>query len=112
MKLPPLVLAALLPSAFLEDRATAQQRSPDSQTADAQVYGVLLGTSAEPVAAASIVLRFAGDTARAAARGMSATDGRFRISGLQDGRYLLRITHLGYVTRLDSVSLRAGQNLD
>ena len=44
--------------------------------------------------------------------GLSDRDGRFVLGDLEPQRYLLRVSHLGYVAVLDSIDLRAAPRIE
>ncbi|HEX8358916.1 MAG TPA: carboxypeptidase regulatory-like domain-containing protein, partial [Longimicrobium sp.] len=69
-----------------------------ARTAAAQASGiqgrVIAAETSRPLAGAAVVARLGTDTA-AAGRGVAGADGRFRITGLAPGRYVVWATHTG-----------------
>ncbi|HEX9106700.1 MAG TPA: TonB-dependent receptor, partial [Longimicrobiales bacterium] len=59
------------------------------------VRGKVTGETGQPIAAASVAVRSARDSSLVTGA-MTGADGRFRVPGLAPGRYLLRISQLGY----------------
>jgi outer membrane cobalamin receptor len=60
-----------------------------------RIGGVVLSDAGQPLTSAAVTIRNATDSATVAG-GMTSKDGRFRIDGLPIGRYLVRITHIGF----------------
>ncbi|HEY0305374.1 MAG TPA: carboxypeptidase regulatory-like domain-containing protein, partial [Longimicrobiales bacterium] len=74
---------------FLFTSAAAAQQKPG------RIGGIVLSADGQPLTSAAITIRSASDSA-VAGGGMTTRDGRFRIEGLAFGRYLVRITHIGF----------------
>jgi hypothetical protein len=70
-----------------------------SSTAAAQkpgrIGGVVLSADGQPLTSAAVTIRGAVDSA-VAGGGMTTKDGRFRIEGLALGKYVVRVTHIGF----------------
>ena len=56
---------------------------------------VVIAETGQPLNAAAITIRGAGDSV-VVAGGLTDADGKFRIEGLSFGRYSVRVSHLGY----------------
>ena len=90
--------------------AIAQAARPSNTSAqEAAVQGILLDSAtSQPLRDATVIIEQAGQTVRT-----STTDrnGLFQISGLPPGLYQLRITSIGYVTRVETIELDSGERL-
>lgn len=60
-----------------------------------RIGGVVLSADGQPLTSAAVTIRSAADSAVAGA-GMTTRDGRFRIDGLALGKYVVRVTHIGF----------------
>ena len=80
--------SALLTIMLFASAAAAQQRP-------GRIGGVVLAADGQPLTSAAITIRGASDSA-VAGGGMTTRDGRFRIEGLALGKYVVRITHIGF----------------
>ncbi len=83
-----------------------------ARTAAAQASGiqgrVIAAETSRPLAGAAVVARLGSDTA-AVGRGVAGADGRYRITGLAPGRYVVRATHTGrQATQSEPVVVAAG----
>ncbi len=68
--------------------ASAQQKP-------GRIGGIVLSADGQPLTSAAITIRSAADSA-VAGGGMTTKDGRFRVEGLALGRYIVRVTHIGF----------------
>lgn len=98
----PLTLLLTLGAASGAQGQTPQGGRPGGApgAAQAQAAGqirgaVLSGASGQPIANASVAVRSAADSALITGA-MTGADGAFRIEGLRPGRYIVRITALGF----------------
>ena len=80
--------SALLAIMLFASAASAQQKP-------GRIGGVVLAADGQPLTSAAITIRAASDSA-VAGGGMTTRDGRFRIEGLALGKYVVRITHIGF----------------
>jgi hypothetical protein len=72
---------------------SAQQAVPTS--GQGKIGGIVLSDAGQPLPSAAITIRNAADSA-VVTGGMTTKDGRFRIEGLAFGRYIVRISHIGF----------------
>jgi outer membrane receptor protein involved in Fe transport len=73
---------------------------------------VVAAETSRPLAGVAVVARLGADTA-AAGRGVAGADGRYRITGLAPGRYVVRATHTGrQATQTQPVEVAAGGMAD
>ena len=78
-----------------------------SQTASARIYGLVLDAkSGKAVAAALVRIDAAGVSAETSSRG------RFTLPGVSAGDHEIVVERLGYGTRVQKVSLKAGDEVD
>ncbi len=87
----------------------AARTAPAQERAVAGIQGrVVAAETSRPLAGVAVVAHLQTDTA-AAGRGVAGPDGRYRITGLAPGRYVLRATHTGrQTTRSEPVVVAAG----
>jgi outer membrane receptor for ferrienterochelin and colicin len=98
-----------------EERGTAgdagnpmSTRMPGAAPTAVLLGSLLDGTSGQPLQAAAVELRSARDSSLTAGA-LTDAAGRFRIGGLQAGRYYVRATMIGYATALvDDVVVTSG----
>jgi hypothetical protein len=67
-----------------------------------RISGLVKSTEGEPLATVGITLRAAADSALVSGA-LTDSNGRFRVEGLMPGRYLLRVSTLGYKPRNSEV---------
>ena len=83
---------------FISVCAVAAQLSaqtPGPGNGPGKIGGVILSDAGQPLPSAAITIRNAADSS-VAGGGMSTMDGRFRIEGLAFGKYIVRVTHIGF----------------
>jgi hypothetical protein len=74
-----------------------------------RIDGVVTGAEGQPLQTVGITLRSAADSALVTGT-MTDAAGRFRIEGLMPGRYLLRVSFIGYKPRTSEVIEITAQN--
>jgi hypothetical protein len=74
---------------LLSTTAAAAQQKPG------RISGVILSADGQPLVSAAVTIRNEADSS-VAGGGMALRDGRFLIEGLPLGRYMARITHIGF----------------
>ena len=78
--------------------------------AQADLFGVVADAeSAGPIVGAAVVLTDSAGTVRGRGAG---TEGQFVFRGLLSGRYVLRVTALGYAPLVDTLALADGERRD
>lgn len=89
------ILAVCLGATPLAAQDPARQTR---ETGPGRVTGTVINESGAPMAAASVALLAASDTAGTApvAQTFTSEQGRFRLDGLPLGRYRLRVTYIGH----------------
>ncbi len=89
---------ALLLCAFpslLSAQVPTGPRTPAPGAANGVIRGLVATETGQPIAAASVAVRSARDSALVTGA-LTTAAGRFRIPGLTAGRYLVRVSQLGY----------------
>lgn len=100
------ILARLIVPALL---VLAARGAPAQERAVVGIQGrVVAAETSRPLAGVAVVARLQTDTA-AAGRGVAGEDGRYRITGLAPGRYVVRAAHTGrQTTQSEPVVVAAG----
>ena len=75
--------------------AQLSAQTPSPGNGPGKIGGVILSDAGQPLPSAAITIRNAADSS-VAGGGMSTMDGRFRIEGLAYGKYIVRVTHIGF----------------
>lgn len=89
-----LLLLCALPSP-VRAQVPGRPQSPPVPVASGVIRGSVATETGQPIAAASVAVRGARDSALITGA-LTTADGRFRIPGLPPGGYLVRVSQLGY----------------
>ena len=80
---------------FCSASAVIAQQPGRAGTGPGKIGGIVLSDTGQPLTSAAITIRSAADSSVAGGT-MTTKDGRFRIEGLAYGKYIVRITHIGF----------------
>jgi hypothetical protein len=81
--------------AFLVLSASLLDAQQPAVPASGRIGGVVLSETGQALTSAAVTIRNAADST-VVGGGMTTMDGRFRIEGLGLGRYIVRVTHIGF----------------
>lgn len=93
-----LLLVAALP-------ATARGQTPAA--GPGVIHGVVVSAAGEPLAGASVAVRRAADSTVVGGK-ITGRDGRFRVEGVPEGRYLVQVGLLGHTPQRREATVAAG----
>ena len=87
-------LIVLLTAIICSAASLTAQEAP-RPTGPGKIGGIVVGDAGQPLTSAAVQIRNAADSTIVTGT-MTKADGRFRIEGLAFGKYIVRVTHIGF----------------
>src|SRR5687768_16997540 len=82
-------------TAIICSAASLTAQETPRPTGPGKIGGIVVGDAGQPLTSAAVQIRNAADSTIVTGT-MTKADGRFRIEGLAFGKYIVRITHIGF----------------